>query len=162
MTKELNEEKIVQALDWHFQNPKENTIRQAAIRFRVTRSTLQNRANGGKSRQEAHQDQQLLFPAEEEELTKAVLAHADRGFPVRIPDLERWALEIVQRRDPNIKAIGEKWYERFFKRHPDIQTRWRQNMDRTRVAAADPESLAAFYNLVCFPFYSLEPYSIIF
>ena len=127
-----DEGRISDALTWYHQNPSERSIREAAERFGIKRSTLQNRANGTrKPRKEAHQDQQLLLPAEEEELANTVLAHADRGFPVRIPDIRRWDLEIARCCDLNITSVGEKWHERFLKRQPEIQMRWRQNMDRT-------------------------------
>src|ERR1700761_797352 len=115
MPPEADESKILQALEWHRENPTKNSLQQASLRYGVPRTTLQYRAKGlRKSRNEAHIDNMLLLPAEEEELAQAVLAHADRGFPVRICELERWALQILQTRCPHIMSIGANWHLQFF------------------------------------------------
>jgi hypothetical protein len=148
-----DEPQILKALDWFRSAPPNlkppRTLRDAARKFNVSKSTLARRNAGGKSRNEAREAQFLLLPSEERVLEEAVLGHADRGFPVRIWQLERWALAIVQSRKPSITKLGCHWYKRFLERHPEVRLRWRQTMDRVRIKAADPASIEAFYELVC-------------
>lgn len=141
------EQRIQQAIDWHSLDPK-NTVRQAALRYNLPNTTLQRRLKGGKSRIEASVANLLLSPAEEKTLADAVLSHADRDFPVRIRQLRSWANQILCARDPKASSIGIEWPSRFLRRYPDIQVRLRQTMDRVRVKAADPASIAAFFDLV--------------
>jgi hypothetical protein len=148
-----DELRLAQALEWVQQNPR-NSVNQAAIRFNIPRTTLRRRAAGGRNRLQSHVAHQLLLEAEESELAEAVLAHADRGFPVRIQQLKSWALAIVRTRRPEVKTIGVHWPARFLHRNPRVTIRWRQNMDSLRMKAASPESLTAFYETVhyCFHF----------
>ena len=132
------------ALEWHRENPKKNTIRQAAVRYGLKRSTLHDRLHGRKSRAEVSQLKQKLYPAEEKLLVVAILAYFDLGFPVRVRQLKSWALCVLQLRNPHTRILGKNWVSRFLKRHPEIGTRWRQTMDRVRVRAANPESINAF------------------
>ena len=47
-------------------------------------------------------------------------------------DVRILALEIVQKRDPNAK-VGNDWvHNSLYKRHPEIKTRWSQQLDRIR------------------------------
>ena len=144
----VDELAIAAAINWHKEKPLVNTIRQAAIRFGVKRSTLQDRINGRKSRLEVSQENLLLYLSKEEELVKAILAHCDCGFPVRIPQLPSWALQILHRCLPYAWRLGRCWANHFLRRHSQLYTRWHQNMDRVRIAAASQESLTAFYDLV--------------
>lgn len=132
------------ALRWHQEDPKKNSIRQAAIRYGLKRSTLHDRLHGRKSRAEVAELTQKLYPAEEKLLLTAILAYFDLGFPVRVRQLKSWALYILQLRNPHARTLGKNWVSRFLKRHPEVGTRWRQTMDRVRVRAANPESIEAF------------------
>lgn len=145
----VDEIAMAAAIAWYKENPRKNSMHQAAKRYGVKRSTLNDRVNGKKSRLRRAQESLLLYPAEELALVEAILGHCDRGFPVRIPQLRSWAFQILRRRLPHARSLGLNWQTRFLHRHPEIHTRWRQNMDRVRVTAANEESLAAFYDLVC-------------
>src|ERR1700761_2100829 len=142
------EDRIVRALAWCREDADRRSISAASQKFDIPKSTLLRRSRGGKTAREAKEPQLLLTPGEEQGLADAVLGHADRGFPVRIRELKRCAFSILHTRNPNAKVLGRHWPDRFLARHPDIQVRWRQTMDRVRVKAADPESIQAFYELV--------------
>ena len=65
---EAIEEKIQRALE---KRDREGTsFQDLAIEFGVPRSTLNDRARGGKSRQKAHEEEQTLPPAIEDALAK--------------------------------------------------------------------------------------------
>lgn len=150
------EAKISAAIQWHSQNPTKNTIRQSAQRYNIPNSTLHRRLNGGRTFRESREATLLLSPAEENILADAVLAHADRGFPVRVRQLKAWATQILSMRDPTETKVGSNWHSRFLRRFPDINIRLRQTMDRVRVKAADPASIAEFYELVCKSYFTIH------
>jgi hypothetical protein len=91
----VDENAIQAALEWHKENPRKNSLRQAAIQFNVKRSTLRDRSNNQPTRKEVDQAKQVLLPAEEDTLEDAALAHCDFGFPVRRRQVRSWGLQIV-------------------------------------------------------------------
>ena len=62
----------------------EQRDRELAIIYDVPRSTLSDRARGGKTRRQAHEDYHALTPGMEKVLEKWVDTWGERGFAPRI------------------------------------------------------------------------------
>jgi ribosomal protein L20A (L18A) len=89
----------------------------------VTRSTLQYRVNGRKSRHKAHEHQQELTKNEEAALTSWILELAANGFPARYKTVHQMAEEIRRHRIAemnsedveriNIFPLSKEWVKHF-------------------------------------------------
>ncbi|GBE85902.1 DDE-domain-containing protein [Sparassis crispa] len=112
--------------------------------------TIINRANGGRSVQEAHEEQQKLTPAEEAVLVDFLLQSAERGFPQYIFDIESCANIIrAVRLGPECEKVGDDWADRFLNRHHDVlQTHWSKPLDTQRAQAMNPEAKKKWFELV--------------
>ena len=71
------------------------SFQDLAVEFRVPRSTLNDRARGGKSRQKAHEEEQALPPATEDALEKWAQKMHDHGFPPRLDIFKAMAQELA-------------------------------------------------------------------
>jgi hypothetical protein len=72
--------------------------RQAAKVFKISQTTLRRRLQGIGPREGSQLKNRLLWPIEEEELVKWILAIERRGFPPYIIDVKRLAELLIQRR----------------------------------------------------------------
>lgn len=143
------ESDIQLALEWHNSDPQKNTLRQAAKKFDVGRKKLINRRNGILPPRQAHNKQQVLFPAEEQVIADWALGLSDRGFPVTIRALREHANAILENRvGPDFQPIGANWASRFLSRFPEVDRKWRRTLDHIRAKAADPEVISHYYELV--------------
>ena len=104
---EAIEEKIQRALE---KRDREGTsFQDLAIGFGVPRLTLDDRARGGKSHQEAHGEEQALPPAIEDALAKWAQKMGDHGIPPRLDIFKAVAQELAvqQTGDPTRANIGQ-------------------------------------------------------
>ena len=62
----------------------ERSYRKVAERFGLTKDILRWRLKGAKSRQEAHEDEQLLTKHEEKVICEWIKHIDERGFPIRV------------------------------------------------------------------------------
>ena len=112
--------------------------------------TIINRYNGGRSRQEAHEEQQKLTPVEEVIIAEFVRESANHGFPMTLHNIEQYA-NLVQRNrlGANCTPLGENWVSRFLDRHRDIlQTHWSKPLDTQWACALNPETKKRWFELV--------------
>ena len=96
----------------------------------VTRSTLQHRVNGRKSRHEAYEHQQALTRNEEAALKHWILKLAANGFPARYQTVHQMAEEIRRHRIAemnsmdvkhiNIFPLSKEWVKHFLQRHSSL------------------------------------------
>jgi hypothetical protein len=89
--------------------------REASQHWGVPKSTLQGRIHGCQDRQTAHMHQQLLAPAQENEIVAWCSEMEQRFLPVRLTHLRDYAKAILQEQaEPNSDIIlGEHWEDRF-------------------------------------------------
>ena len=71
---------------------------------------------------------------------------ADLGFPVHIPMLRAMAILILKSKNSLTIVIGEGWYTRFLNRHPVIEFRYVQYLERAQASkSANAEVRKIFY-----------------
>ena len=73
------------------------SFQDLATEFDVPRSTLNDRARGGKSRQKAHEEEQALPPAIKKALEKWALEMDDHGFPPRLDIFKAMAKDLAEK-----------------------------------------------------------------
>ena len=96
-------------------------------------STFRPRMAGRRSVEDYGKTRRLLTAAEESILLWRCDILQRAGWLQTPKDALILALEIVQKRDPDAK-VGEDWVRNsLYKRHPEIKSRWSQQLDRIRV-----------------------------
>ncbi|KAF8594770.1 hypothetical protein BDV93DRAFT_549088 [Ceratobasidium sp. AG-I] len=104
--------------------------REASERRGVPKTTLWGRIHGRQSWKDAHKHEQVLTPAQEDELIAWACAEA--------------ILREKYGPDANI-ILGEHWDERFCKRHPEVKVTTSKAIDEKRVMAKNPAYVMDFY-----------------
>jgi hypothetical protein len=123
------------------------SIPKAAGRYAVAVRTLRDRKNKGRQNpKNAHIHECLLNPAQEQALVKWACFQDDRGIPPRLDLLKDKAQAILQEGKPE-KALGKRWMDRFIRRHPDLQTKFSQRLERQRSVASNPKVLEHHFKL---------------
>lgn len=123
-----------------------------SLEFGIPASTLNDRFNGRKNRQEAHQSQQKLSPVIEKSLKKWIQDMDDAGFPPRVDLLRGMASALAQniaeedKLDLTAAIIGRNWVSRFLDRHPDLASKYSTQLDRQRQNASNPVTLRDYFN----------------
>ena len=94
----------------------------------------------------------LLTPEEESILLWRCDILQCSGWLQAPEDVRILALEIVQKRDPDAK-VGKDWIRNsLYKRHPEIMSRWSQQLDYIRVlrgSMGNYQAIKLFFNNVC-------------
>lgn len=110
-------------LDGCFVDRAATSLRQAAGRGGVLRTTLQHCARGRRSLQEKAAGQQYLRPCEETALVRFLLQQNVIGQPVRIKHVRSIACSLACQRSSTEKPSkppGKNWSHSFCKRHVDV------------------------------------------
>ncbi|ODM17137.1 hypothetical protein SI65_07536 [Aspergillus cristatus] len=99
------------------------SIREAARRFNVPRTTLQDRLHGHQNRGEARANNHKLTQTEEETLKKWILSMDSRGAAPRPAIVREMAdLLLATRGSTPVQTVGENWVFNYVKRHPELAT----------------------------------------
>ena len=118
-----------------------------AERFSVAERTLRDRKNKGRKHpQKAHLHECLLNPQQEQALVQWICMQDDRGIPPRLDLVRDKVPAIIQQSQPKT-SLGKHWLDRFVKRHPKLQVRFSQCLERQRSAASNPRVLEHHFKL---------------
>lgn len=120
------------------------SLRVAALRHGIPRSTLSHRVNGMSTRQEAHQYRQTLSAAQESCLQDWVIVQQDLGFPPTHAQVREFASRVAVR-NGHTGEIGIHWMEAFLRRNPGIKTVRGQKIDTERFNGATTERIKDFF-----------------
>jgi 4-hydroxybenzoate polyprenyltransferase len=121
------------------------SIRKAALRRGVKRSTLQNRLHGRLTRNEAHQHRQKLSPDIEIRLVTWIINQEALGYAPSHGQVKGMVREILKKKGEN-DDLGIHWMDGFFHRHPDVKTKLGRRIDFRRLNGASPENINKFFN----------------
>jgi hypothetical protein len=123
-------------------NPAAISIAEAARLYKVSPQTLGHRRRGGKPRNQAHENQQLLNKIQEDVL---VLYCQNRGWrhePVDIGELRQLAQQLCG------ENPGKKWHNGFFKRHPEIKRCWAKAGESKRANGLNRANTKSHFDLL--------------
>lgn len=129
----------------------------AAQALGISTSTMNRRANGGLSRQEANEPNQFLTAGEETALTQWITQTTASGYPVRHSLLRDIALEIKRERTTTINdksetlvvytPTGKEWSQRFLHRHPQLKTIIVRSIEASRLKETTSEIVGKFFEI---------------
>jgi hypothetical protein len=105
------------------------SVREAAKRFEIPRSTLQDRLRGRPTLRQAREPQQRLTQYEEEALKRLAYQLSAWGWPITIEVLEEFARDILHRKG-DTAPLGQCWYANFLSRHRDLKAERSRTLDQ--------------------------------
>ena len=142
---ELHEKQLARAVDYAHKHPKESKAKVAKA-YGVNATTLRRRCKGSQvPRSKARRKQQLLTGGEEDAVVDWCGRMADMGFPVTVRMLLSMAVAILRARG-NQLIPGPRWPGRFFSRHPTINLKYVQYLEKVRAkVSATVEELETWY-----------------
>jgi len=112
--------------------------------FDQPKSTLAYRLGGERvSRQVAHVEQQLLTPVEGGVIVRWIKRLEDWGFLPRLDMVKGMAQMLVWKKKVVLigPPVGKQWIMRFLSHHPDIASRYSENLDCQHAYAHDPNKI---------------------
>ena len=96
----------------------EPSIRQAALTYHVRYGTLQDRLQGAKPCNEAHQQEQLLSVEEEKAIVRFCEALDDLGHPLHSSLVKDFAISLLP--PSRRRELGKYWLTRFLNQNPSL------------------------------------------
>ena len=146
LNKKDSEHDINRAIHYIRKN-KHQSIAAVARQFSVDRMTLTRRLNGvTRSRAQARRGQQLLTVAEEDSIADWCIRMADLGFPCSLIMVKTMAVHILYDRGVVPAKPGVHWPQRFLERHPEVELRYIEYLERVRAKAATTPELQRWYH----------------
>ena len=128
------------------------TKKDAAVIAEMTESTFRHRMAGQRSAEDFGKSRRLLTIEEESILLWRCDILQRAGWLQTPKDVRIMALEIIQKRNPDAQ-VGKDWVRNsLYKRHPEIKTRWSQQLDRIRALRGSEGNYLAiqlFFDNVC-------------
>jgi DDE superfamily endonuclease/Tc5 transposase DNA-binding domain/helix-turn-helix, Psq domain len=131
----------------------QKTASNAIRDFDVPRKTFYRRLSGGLPRNKAHENEQFLTNAEEQELVRWITDLSKAGFAPRHATVREMAQWIHNRRVPssavngiNLNTVGSQWLPRFLGRHSELSSVVSNKIDAQRVKGTDPARLRKWFD----------------
>ena len=126
--------------------------RDAAGIAKMALSTFTHRMAGQRLAEDYGKTRRLLTAEEGSILLWGCEILQCSGWLQTPADVRALTLEIAQKRDPNAK-VGNDWVRNsLYKRHPEIKSRWSQQLDRIRALGGSKGNYPAikqFFDNVC-------------
>jgi hypothetical protein len=153
--KDTKEIRIKLAIEAVRNKPSPLSIRCAAAKYGIPRTTLQTRLQGVRSRSESQAEKQTLTPDEEKEIVRWIERLDDMAIPPRAVHVYQMVAAILSKRPrggtvpANKKPkgmIGKQWLSRFLDRHPELASRFAGRIDNQRVVAGQPAGIKSFFD----------------
>lgn len=123
--------------------------RQAAKRWKIPRTTLQERLSGRTSRAESHEFSQRLSREQESHLVRWILAQANLGLAPTHQQVRDFVIRII-RRGGDDQPLGKRWMEGFLRRNPEVRTVSGKTADLCHLNEAMPKIHVRSRNIFVF------------
>jgi hypothetical protein len=127
----MSDEELIQKAVQAYTLGIEKSLSAAARAYGKAPTTVQYRFDGRKTRQQAHENSQLLLEAQETQLVRWINELEIWGFPLRLDLLRDMASSLAG------KPCGKNWPNRFIKRH-NLTTIYSRRLDCNRAWNNDP------------------------
>ena len=118
------------------------SLRSAAKRFDVPKTTLTARWNGRGSRAEAHKNQQRMGSAQEEVLKDWIKSLARRSIPLSPSAVAEYASTILG------EPVSEPWVRKFRACHGDLKARWTTGLESCRAKCLNRTQVSEFFDIL--------------
>ena len=151
----IHSEEQIQKVLSDISNKKYSSVRAAAKQTRISRSTLQARINGVKSRVSSHESSQVLSEAEERSLVWWLTRLTRTGFPAS-PQLAIQMAEYIREQRVQLscspvsfsRPIHRNWIYRFQSRSPEIRGLWTRQIENARHRAISYDNIKPWFDAV--------------
>lgn len=140
----VNNEAILKAID-DLKSQEAPNVRNTARKYNINHATLQRRFNGETvSHSEARsRSTMLLTTAQESVLIEHINKLSARGLHLTPQLLENFVVEIIRR------PVGERWVERFCKRHnTKLKSIYLRSIDQARHVADNSQHFQHYFDTV--------------
>jgi 4-hydroxybenzoate polyprenyltransferase len=87
---------------------------------------------------------------QEDHLSTWILAQEALGVPLTHGQIKQFANRVLEIKGDHQK-LGEKWMERFLRRHPILRTKRARNIDSTGVNGATTPIIKTWFQLLSLP-----------
>lgn len=152
MDQTISIEKRIQLASDDYKNGRIKSINKAALIYDVPRTSLQRYIKGINRRSDATTNSRKLTDTEESTLSKWILDMGKRGLPPQISTVRHLAWLLFSARitstSQNTAFIGEKWVNRFVKRHKELSAKYTRKYDYQRAKCEDPVLLKNWFKRV--------------
>lgn len=125
---------------------KGSEVRSASNTFGVSRSTMQRRLRGKRSRAEFCKSRQLLSEEEETSILRFVDQFTLLGFPPRLSTIREKVMLLLKNRGVD-HILGENWTGKFLNRHPEFKLKFPRHLDQDRHFNSNAEVFANWFEL---------------
>lgn len=137
------------------------SVREAARRFNVPKTSLQQRINGRRPILEFSAERSWLTDAESKVIVDELIHSAAQGFPDTKRHLRRRVNAVIQDKlgDPSFH-VGENWVDRWLEKWgKSLSTYWSTSLDAVRARALNPEVVNDYFQKVqeTVSKYNIEP-----
>ena len=122
------------------------SLKKAAQRRGIPRSTLQGRMKGAEAKKDVEQPYQRLTKTQEDRLCQWLLRQEALGFALSHRQF-RHAVDSLLSQQGEIEAVGKKWVSRFIKRHPEIKTKIGKVQESARFDAFTPKAVNWYFDI---------------
>jgi hypothetical protein len=144
------EERIQKALK-HYRRclgtKEEVSIRKAAKLYGIKNwERLRGRLHGARPRENHSAEMQRLSPMEESVIVAWCLQLYNWGWPARITQLRRMAVELLKEKG-DTRALGSSWQSSFLRRHPELKSKFVPPRDRKRYLAQSRDSFLHWFHM---------------
>ena len=150
-----NDTRVQAAVDAYLAG-RHKSITKAAHAFSAPLSTVKYRVRGRQTRVQSHEHQQLLTPAEEDELVRWITQLTAIGYAPGFSLVREMAEEIRRQRirpinDNGIervsyRPIAKQWVNHFLARHPNLQSTVSHAIDAVRIKDVTKDSIIKWFN----------------
>ena len=139
--KETRMEGAITAVD------KGESIRRAAEKFGVPRSTLHDHVSGKVEQHAKQGPKPYLTPEDEDELANFLLRCSRIGYPHTRQQVLSIVQDILNSKGINV-VVSNGWWERFLQRHPHLTLRTAYPLSYLRAMSSDRDSIERYYDLL--------------
>jgi 4-hydroxybenzoate polyprenyltransferase len=126
------------------------SLRKAAERWAIPRSTLHSRIHGRVTRNEANEHNQRLSPLQELHLVGWILGQGALGLAPTHQQVRELAARVV-RAGGDDQPLGKAWMEGFLRRNPEVKTVRGKPIDSCRLNGATTKIVKEFFSLLKIP-----------
>ena len=126
------------------------SVREAARRFNVPKTSLQERINGRRSVLEFSAERSWLDDTESKVIVDELIHSAAQGFPDTKRHLRRRVNAVIQDKlgDPSFR-VGDNWVDRWLEKWgKSLSTYWSTSLDAIRARALNPEVINDYFQKV--------------
>ena len=145
MEKSTNKAKDLQAAVEAYKNDPELSYRAAAKIHKVSYQSVINHCSDEKKYSpDCYEARQKLSPVEESVLAVHCIRAYESGLPLTIQYLNELANELLRSKGMN-DTVGVNWHTSFFKRHPEVKSKYSRPINKARVDAEDPDNFIEWF-----------------